>query len=437
MASTQRADRFEQLYKALKKHYKSVTPPTDRKVLDHLLYACCLEDATYEAADEAFAKLQQAYFDSNEVRVTTTAELSESMTSLPKAAAAATRIKKSLQSMFEARYSFDIDDLKKANLGKAIDEITGWPGMSKYVIDYLTQHALGGHAIPVSRTILDVCQTLDLITYAEASKGTLPGVERAIAKSKGYEFASMLHQFGIDFAVSYKHPTVVAVFKDMGMTSKPKAAPPPPPAPKPVKQEVAPKVDPKSKGKAVPPPAPAKHDAKAATAAASKGGKAGEKGVTRKVESELEKAAKKTKMVPPAKMAPPAKPAAKPPTKPTTSDAKSTTVAKKDSPPAKPDKAKLAATTAKKSATEPATKSTTKKVEVKKPVDKNPADKKSADKKSTDKKSTDKKATDKKATDKKAAVNQKPKTKSAPAVNKAPAKRLPVKPATNKKTKPK
>ncbi len=185
MASTQRADRFEHLHKALKKHYKPVTPPSDRKVLDHLMYACCLEDATYEAADEAFAKLQQAYFDSNELRVTTVAELSESLTSLPKASAAAARIKKSLQSMFEARYSFDIDDLKKANLGKAVDEITAWQGMSKYVIAYLTQHALGGHAIPVGQTILDVCHTLELVTHAEVEKVLLPGVERAIAKSKG------------------------------------------------------------------------------------------------------------------------------------------------------------------------------------------------------------------------------------------------------------
>jgi hypothetical protein len=397
MASNQRADRFEQLYKALKKHYKPVAPPTDRKVLDHLLYACCLEDATYEAADEAFAKLQQAYFDSNEVRVTTTAELSESMTSLPKAVAAATRIKKSLQSMFEARYSFDIDDLKKANLGKAIDEITGWQGMSKYVIDYLTQHALGGHAIPVSKTILDVCQTLDLITFAEASKGTLPGVERAIAKSKGHEFASMLHQFGIDFAGSYKHPMVVAVFKEMGMTSKPKAPPPPPPAPKPSKPEVAPKIDAKSKGKTPPPSVPAKAEPKAAPSPTSKGGKPAEKVATKKVESELEKAAKKTKMVPPSKSV--AKPIAK--------DSKSKPVAKKEASPAKTGKSNTSSTSSKTSAAKPAPKPTTKKVEIKKPADK------------------------------KSIASPKPKTKSAPATHKAPAKRLPVKPATNKKTKPK
>ncbi|MFN9917866.1 MAG: hypothetical protein ACK53L_35085, partial [Pirellulaceae bacterium] len=192
------------------------------------MYACCLEDASYDAADEAFARLQQAYFDSNEVRVTTVAELTESMTSLPRAQAAANRVKKSLQSLFEARYSFDIDDLRKANLGKALEEIGSWQGVTKFVIAYLTQHALGGHAIPVADSILTVCRLLDLITDAEVSKGTLPGVERAIAKSKGLEFASLLHQFAVEHAHSHKNPNVMAVFKDMGMTSRPKAPPPPP-----------------------------------------------------------------------------------------------------------------------------------------------------------------------------------------------------------------
>ena len=239
MGSMQRADRFEQLFKALKKHYKPVTPISDRKVLDHLLYACCLQDATYEAADEAFAKLQQAYFDSNEIRVTTIAELSESLTSLPHAAAAASRIKKLLQGMFESRYSFDIDDLKKANLGKAVDEIAGWVGVTKFMVSYVTQHAFGGHSIPVDESTLNVCHLLDLLTQPELEKGILPGVERAIAKNKGIEFATLLHQFAVDHAASYKNPLVVAVFKDLGMTSKPKAPPPPPPPAPPKLAKVA------------------------------------------------------------------------------------------------------------------------------------------------------------------------------------------------------
>jgi endonuclease III len=220
MASSNRADRFDHLYKALRKHYKPIVDPTDRRVLDCLLYACCLEDASHEAADEAFAKLQQTYFDANEIRVTTIAELSESLTSLPKAAAAAGRLKKSLQSLFEARYSFDIDDLKKANLGKAVEEVAAWEGTSKFVMGYVTQHAFGGHSIPVDNQILSVCVALELLTTTEASKGVLPGIERAIPKNKGLEFASLLHQFAVEYTTDFHHPIVNAIFKEMGVANK-------------------------------------------------------------------------------------------------------------------------------------------------------------------------------------------------------------------------
>ena len=102
MTGSNRAAILSKVHKVLKKHYKPAVPPAERSVLEHLLYACCLENARVEAADEAFAKLKELFFDWNEVRVTTTTELAEVMTSIPDAAAAATRIKKSLQSVFEA-----------------------------------------------------------------------------------------------------------------------------------------------------------------------------------------------------------------------------------------------------------------------------------------------------------------------------------------------
>ena len=50
--STNRAALLTKLHKVLKKHYKPVSPPKDRTVLEHLLYACCLENARPEAADD-------------------------------------------------------------------------------------------------------------------------------------------------------------------------------------------------------------------------------------------------------------------------------------------------------------------------------------------------------------------------------------------------
>ena len=218
-----RADKYEQLHKSLKKHFKTLPEPGERSVLEHLIYACCLEDARSEQADEAFAKLQQVYVDWNEVRVTTVIELSEAMSSLPNATQAGHRIKRCLQSLFEARYQYDIDDMKKSNLSKATEEISAWKGISPFILNYVSQNALGGHAIPADTLTMEILVQCEILTQAEADKKSVPGVERAISKNKGFEFGSLLHQFAVEFKQNPKNGAVVAVFKELGVSPKAKA----------------------------------------------------------------------------------------------------------------------------------------------------------------------------------------------------------------------
>jgi endonuclease-3 len=202
MTGSNRAALLGKVHKVLKKHYKPAVPPAERNVLEHLLYACCLENARVEAADEAFAKLKELFFDWNEVRVTTLTELAEVMTSIPDAPAAAARIKKSLQSVFEASYTFDLDPLIKQNLGKSEKDLEKIAGSSLFVRAYVVQHALGGHSIPVNNGAIDALYAVGAITDQEADKSIVPGAERAIPKNKGVEFGSLLHQFGADLAAS-------------------------------------------------------------------------------------------------------------------------------------------------------------------------------------------------------------------------------------------
>jgi hypothetical protein len=246
MTTSNRAFKFETLHKSLKKHVKPIPDPPDRSVLEHLLYACCLEDARFDQADEAFAKLQQSYFDWNEVRVTTVSELGDSLHALPLAAQAATRIKLCLQSLFESRYQYDIEDLKKANLGKAVAELEAWKGISPFVVSYVSQLALGGHSIPISAAILEAMVQCEIISPAEAEKKTVPGLERAIPKNKGIEFGALLQQFALELQAHPKSGIVQNVLKDLGVTYKPK--------PKPVPK--APEPPAKSRSKASPQQAP-------------------------------------------------------------------------------------------------------------------------------------------------------------------------------------
>jgi hypothetical protein len=216
MSPKNRGDRIQLLNKVVNKHFTPVLAPDDRSVLEHMVYACCLEDAPYEPADEAFHRLQESFFDWNEVRVTTVSELCETLHNLPDPAAAALRIKKNLQAIFETRYSFDLDDMIKMNQGKAVQELERLNGMTKFVLGYVTQNALGGHAIPVSNSVMQILLATEIVTEAEASKGLAPGLERTVPKTKGAAFASCLHQLAVMANSSPGGKQTKAILKEAG-----------------------------------------------------------------------------------------------------------------------------------------------------------------------------------------------------------------------------
>lgn len=197
MTSANRATRIGKLHTLLKKAYKPALVTENRPLMEHLLYACLLENSPYELADEALARLEQDYFDWNEVRVTTITELAEVLSRLPDPTAAAIRLKKNLHSLFESTYTFDLEELRKQNLGKALQKFEKLSAMTPFVLAYLTQHGLGGHAIPLDSAALRFFWLSDIINENELKTGKVTGLERAIPKSKGPEFSSLLHQAAV------------------------------------------------------------------------------------------------------------------------------------------------------------------------------------------------------------------------------------------------
>jgi endonuclease-3 len=199
MSSLSRTALFSKLHKVLKKSYHPVEPDPNRPVLEQLLYGCLLENAHYAATEEAYAALVHGFYDWNEIRVSSVRELAEVMSGLPDPPAAATRLKRILQTVFEATYSFDLEELRKLNLGQAVERLRKIEGGSEFALAYVVQATLGGHAIPVDRGALGALRTVDLVDDKNVKDGVVPGLERAIAKSKGVEFGSLLHQLGADF----------------------------------------------------------------------------------------------------------------------------------------------------------------------------------------------------------------------------------------------
>jgi endonuclease-3 len=220
MASNNRAAQINKVIKVVKKHYTPAEPVKDRTLLEHLVVACCLENSLAEDAEKVFAVLKSDYFDWNEVRVSSIRELTEVMKPLCDAERSATRVKRVLQSVFETLYSYDLESMKKQNIGLSIKQLEKFNGTSPFTVAYATQHGLGGHSIPITKGLLEAMRIVGVVSDAEAAKRSVPGLERAIPKTKGIEIASLLHQLGVELHRSPFGPTIRKLLLEIDGTCK-------------------------------------------------------------------------------------------------------------------------------------------------------------------------------------------------------------------------
>jgi hypothetical protein len=227
------------LHKALRAAYKPVVPNTDRPLLDQALYACCLEDAPADVAERAFARLMERSFDLNEVRVTTVAELAESLQDLPDPSRAALALRRVLQGVFESTYSFSLEHARKHSLAHGLKTLEHLHGISPFVVHHVASTALGGHFIPLDRGALAGLYLCGIVSQQEYDAGKVAGLERFVSKKAGVEFASLLHQFGVDCLTNLHGATVKKIVAAVNSAAKdrfpkrgealPAPVPPPPP----------------------------------------------------------------------------------------------------------------------------------------------------------------------------------------------------------------
>jgi endonuclease-3 len=197
-AVTNKQSQVAHLQTALKKKTPAPpAPPADRPVLDEVLYAVLREGATPEQADAAFAALREAFFDLNEVRVSSVTEVADAIHGLPEAGAKAQRIVELLQEVFEELYSFDLGDIAKKGVKQAAKQLARYKtGVTDFVVAWVTQRSLGGHAVPLDGPAVRVLQRIGLLDpetdELETVRGTL---EHFIPKAAGPEFADRLAVF--------------------------------------------------------------------------------------------------------------------------------------------------------------------------------------------------------------------------------------------------
>jgi endonuclease III len=182
-----------QLFTSLGKAARASAADHDRPVLEQFVYAVCREDATREAADSAYRGLQEAFFDWNEVRVSSEAEIGGALGGLSDADTRGRRIRDFLQEVFETTFSFDLEPLQKKGVKLAAKQLSRYQAANDYTVAWVVQQSLGGHAIPLDSRSTRVLKRIGLLEDDQNNAETMrASLEHQVPKAKGTLFVDLV-----------------------------------------------------------------------------------------------------------------------------------------------------------------------------------------------------------------------------------------------------
>jgi endonuclease-3 len=173
--------------------------PQALPVLEQFIYAICRENATAAQADEAYRFLREAFFDWNEVRVSSVRELEEAFAGMPQSEARAQRLVSFLQEVFETTFSYDLEPLHKKGLKQAAKQLTRYQAADHYACALVVQRSLGGHAIPLDAPSLRCIGRLGLVDSGEDAESARASLEHLIPKAKGPLFTEAVSTLAAEY----------------------------------------------------------------------------------------------------------------------------------------------------------------------------------------------------------------------------------------------
>ena len=184
-----------QLFTSQGKAARPAAAGEDRPVLEQFVYAVCREDTTREAADRAYRGLQEAFYDWNEVRVSSEQEIGEALGGLSDPDTRGRRIRDFLQEVFETTFSFDLEPLQKKGVKLAAKQLSRYQAANDYTVAWVVQQSLGGHAIPLDVRSVRVLKRLGLLDEDENNAETMrASLEHQVPKAKGTQFVDLVSE---------------------------------------------------------------------------------------------------------------------------------------------------------------------------------------------------------------------------------------------------
>lgn len=183
MKASEKQELTKKLVTRLEKHFGRPPEIPERTVLDTLVYAVCLENDAYKAADRSYAALEEQFHDLNEIRVSSISELASAFAHQADPELRAHRIRSILQYVFEDQFEFDLEAVRKKTQEQAAKKIGKIRGLSPFVRNYVQQVSLGAHLVPLDDRMTAAVVWLGLAEPGTSTEAAADALKSAVRKA--------------------------------------------------------------------------------------------------------------------------------------------------------------------------------------------------------------------------------------------------------------
>lgn len=189
---------LKKLLPLLKKQYKVAVCKLDRPVMETMLYAVCLENASVEDADRAYARLFQLFPDLNEARVSSISELEPVFEGMEDRDWRGFRARSVLQYVFEKSFNFELEGLKKKTLELATKQLSKIRHLSSFIRSFTLQQAIGAHILPIDDATGRLLMWLGLASPGQSSEDIGESLKAVVRKAEALPFLFSVRALAVD-----------------------------------------------------------------------------------------------------------------------------------------------------------------------------------------------------------------------------------------------
>jgi len=191
--SRQYAQKVKRLYRSLKCGYPKVQEVIYDEPTDAIVYATLSENMSETVVQSAFKRFVDYYVDLNELRASRAEEIIELLgEDTPVTRQITSTLTKTLMAIFNEYHTVSLKVLRKMGKRPAKQLLRKLDGISHFVVDYCMLTALQGHAIPLTKQMIEYLISSELVD-PEADEQQIEGfLTKQISAKNAYEFYALL-----------------------------------------------------------------------------------------------------------------------------------------------------------------------------------------------------------------------------------------------------